>query len=125
MRRSVKSMMAATALGLALSGSAFGDPADDVLEIETDAGALTLVTSAPAPATAIGQAVYRTLGEGRWVVRVSGDGALGLERVSDDAVVALEEAPAVWNFDEVQSEVRDRVEAVGWREAVGAVLGGE
>jgi hypothetical protein len=79
--------------------------------------------STPARATAIGQAVYRTLGEGRWVVRVSGDGALGLERVSEDAVVSLEEAPAVWSFDEVQSEVRERVDRVGWREAFGAVLG--
>lgn len=78
----------------------------------------------PSRATAIGQAVYRTLGEGRWVVRVSGDGALGLERVPEDAVVALEEAPAVWDFDEVQGEVRERVGEVGWREALEAVLGG-
>jgi hypothetical protein len=81
------------------------------------------IGSSPARATAIGQAVYRTLGEGRWVVRVSGDGALGLERVSEDAVVALSEAPAVWNFDEVQAEVRDRVGGVGWRDAFGALLG--
>ncbi len=80
--------------------------------------------STPARATAIGQAVYRTLGEGRWVVRVSGDGALGLERVSEDAMVSLEEAPAVWSFDEVQSEVREQVGKVGWREALGAVIGG-
>ena len=83
------------------------------------------IGSTPARATAIGQAVYRTLGEGRWVVRVSGDGALGLERVSEDAVVALSEAPTVWNFDEVQAEVRDRVGRVGWRDAIGAVLGGD
>jgi hypothetical protein len=81
--------------------------------------------STPARATAIGQAVYRTLGEGRWVVRVSGDGALGLERVSEDAMVSLEEAPAVWSFDEVQSEVRDEVGKVGWREALGAVIGAD
>ncbi len=81
--------------------------------------------STPARATAIGQAVYRTLGEGRWVVRVSGDGALGLERVSEDAVISLEEAPAVWSFDEVQSEVRDKVGRVGWREALGAVIGAD
>lgn len=81
--------------------------------------------STPARATAIGQAVYRTLGEGRWVVRVSGDGALGLERVSEDALVSLEEAPAVWSFDEVQSEVRDEVGKVGWREALGAIIGSD
>lgn len=78
-----------------------------------------------ARAMAVGQAVYRTLGEGRWVVRVSGDGALGLERVPPDAVVPLAEAPAVWNFDEVEREVQDRLERVTWRDALGAMLGGE
>lgn len=77
------------------------------------------------PTASVGQAVYRTLGEGRWVVRVSGDGALGLERVSDDAVIALSEAPPVRSFEEVQAEVEDRVGKVGWREAVSAVLGGD
>lgn len=88
-----------------------------------DREALEPTGGRPARAMAIGQAVYRTLSEGRWVVRVSGDGALGLERVSADAVVSLEEAPPVWSFDEVQSEVRDRVGRVGWREALGAVIG--
>lgn len=74
-------------------------------------------------ATAIGQAVYRTLGEGRWVVRVSGDGALGLELVSPETRVTLEEAPPIWNFDEVESEIHDRIKDVGWREALGAMLG--
>lgn len=74
-------------------------------------------------ATPIGQAVYRTLGEGRWVVRVSGDGALGLERVPADAVVSLSEAPPVRSFEEIAHEVDARVDEVGWREALGAVLG--
>lgn len=77
----------------------------------------------PARATAIGQAVYRTLSDGRWVVRVSGDGALGLERVSADTVVTLSEAPAVFSFDEFESEVQERVGRVGWREALGAMMG--
>jgi len=72
----------------------------------------------------VGQAVYRTLGEGRWVVRVSGDGALGLERVADDEVVSLAEAPPIKSFEEIQGEVDARVGAVGWREAMGAVIGG-
>lgn len=77
------------------------------------------------PSASVGQAVYRTLGEGRWVVRVSGDGALGLERVPDDAVISLAEAPEVATFEEIQGEVDARVEAVGWREALGAVLGSD
>lgn len=76
------------------------------------------------PNASVGQAVYRTLGEGRWVVRVSGDGALGLEHVPDDAVISLAEAPEVATFEEIQGEVEAQVEAVGWREALGAVIGG-
>jgi hypothetical protein len=74
-------------------------------------------------ATAVGQAVYRTLSDGRWVVRVSGDGALGLERVPMDAVVPLAEAPPVRGFDEVEDEARREISRVGWRDALGAILG--
>jgi hypothetical protein len=77
------------------------------------------------PTASVGQAVYRTLGEGRWVVRVSGDGALGLERVPDDAVISLAEAPPVRSYDEVQAEVEQSVRAVGWRDVLGAVVGGD
>lgn len=77
------------------------------------------------PTASVGQAVYRTLGEGRWVVRVSGDGALGLEKVPDDAVISLAEAPPVRSYDEVQAEVEQSVRAVGWRDVLGAVVGGD
>ena len=50
MQRTMTQMMAATALGLALSGAAFAEPVDDTLTIETDDGEITLVTQAPAPA---------------------------------------------------------------------------
>lgn len=50
MQRSVKTIMAATAIGLALSGAAVADPADDVLEVETETGSITLVTTTAAPA---------------------------------------------------------------------------
>lgn len=77
------------------------------------------------PTASVGQAVYRTLGDGRWVVRVSGDGALGLEKVPDDAVISLAEAPPVRSYDEVQAEVEQTVRAVGWRDVLGAVVGGD
>lgn len=45
-----KHTLAATAaLGLALAGTAFADPAEDTLVVEAEDGALTLVTTAPAP----------------------------------------------------------------------------
>lgn len=49
MQRSMKATLAATALGLALSGMAMADPAEDVLEVETEEGAITLVTTTKAP----------------------------------------------------------------------------
>lgn len=51
MQRTVTKMMAATALGLALAGAAFADPADDTLTITTDDGEITLTTMAAAPAS--------------------------------------------------------------------------
>ncbi|MCA9304401.1 MAG: hypothetical protein KC996_09790 [Phycisphaerales bacterium] len=72
----------------------------------------------------VGQAVYRMLGEGRWVVRAAGDGALGLARVDDDAVVNLSSPPEIGSFDEVQSAVDEEIEKVGWRDVLSAVIGG-
>jgi len=72
----------------------------------------------------VGQAVYRMLGEGRWVVRAAGDGALGLARVDDDAVINLSSPPEIGSFEEVQSAVDEEIEKVGWREVLSAVIGG-
>jgi hypothetical protein len=72
----------------------------------------------------VGQAVYRKLGEGRWVVRAGGDGALGLARVEDDEVVSLSAPPEVRSYDEVQSAVDEEIEKVGWRDVFAAVVGG-
>jgi sulfur-oxidizing protein SoxA len=43
-------MMAATALGLALTGAAFADPVEDTLTITTETDEITLTTKAAAPA---------------------------------------------------------------------------
>jgi hypothetical protein len=72
----------------------------------------------------VGQAVYRMLGEGRWVVRAAGDGALGLARVDDDAVINLSSPPEIGSFEEVQSAVDEEIEKVGWRDVLSAVIGG-
>lgn len=71
----------------------------------------------------VGQAVYRQLGEGRWVVNASGDGALALTRVDDDAVVSLSPPPEIKGYDEIQSQVDEEIDKVSWRDVFSAVLG--
>ena len=50
MQRTITHMMAATALGLALTGAAFADPVEDTLTITTETDEITLTTKAAAPA---------------------------------------------------------------------------
>jgi len=50
MQRTITQMMAATALGLALTGAAFADPVEDTLTITTETDEITLTTKAAAPA---------------------------------------------------------------------------
>ncbi len=45
----------------------------------------------------VGKAVYRQLGEGRWVVSVTGNGSLGLTRASEN--VELEGPPSVREYE--------------------------
>lgn len=52
----------------------------------------------------LGKAAYRSLGEGRWIVTVSGDGSLGLARAREDEVVRLAPAPPVREYAPVAQE---------------------
>ncbi|MBZ0171093.1 MAG: hypothetical protein K8E66_01810, partial [Phycisphaerales bacterium] len=54
----------------------------------------------------VGKAIYRSLGEGRWIVTVAGNGALGLRRVEPGEEIALGPAPAIDRFDVIQDEAR-------------------
>lgn len=56
-----------------------------------------------------GQAVYRSLENGRWIVTVTGSGALGLKRVGEADEVALVHAPEVKDFTEIEKQVRDEL----------------
>lgn len=71
----------------------------------------------------VGQAVYRQLGEGRWVVNTSGDGALALTRVPEDQIVNLAPPPEIGDFDEIQSQIDDEMDKVSWRDVFASVLG--
>jgi hypothetical protein len=70
---------------------------------------------APGSGVRVGKAVYRSLSEGRWVVSVTGQGSLGLERVgpASDAPGELIAAPTVQTFDELPEADRQAAE-IGW-----------
>jgi len=63
------------------------------------------------PSAAHGKAVYRRLTEGRWVVSVSGDGALGLAKV--DEPPALTSKPVIKDYKGAETEAMAEADKIG------------
>lgn len=66
-----------------------------------------------APGARFGTTIYRTVGEGRWVISVSANGALDLSRAGDADVVELAEAPPVREYDELEAEAKAKIGDIG------------
>ena len=77
------------------------------------------------PSAPYGKAVYRSLGEGRWVVTVTGDGSLGLARAASGGEAALSGPPPVRDYEEMEKEIDDSLREVGIAEVVKRVVGSE
>lgn len=60
-----------------------------------------------------GKAAYRQFSPGRWVVTVTGDGSIGLEKLPDDAVVDLVTAPELREFAPMEEQTRAAVDRIG------------
>jgi hypothetical protein len=58
--------------------------------------------------TDFGKAVYRSLGEGRWVITASGDGSLALRPAEDD-LVTLETPPTLGSFEEMNEQLEGEI----------------
>lgn len=69
-----------------------------------------------------GKAAYRSLGPGRWVVDVTGDGSLGLTRRERDEPTQLEPPPPVRRYRAVEGVVEERLGAIRPREAFAALM---
>ncbi|MEO1236048.1 MAG: hypothetical protein AAFX76_04600 [Planctomycetota bacterium] len=54
-----------------------------------------------------GQAIYRQLSTGRWIVSVSGDGSLALSKIDENTAVDLLAAPPVAEFEPVAAARRE------------------
>ena len=70
------------------------------------------------PGANYGSAVYRSLGEGRWIVTVTGDGSLGLVKIDARADVALSGPVPVRDYSQLEKQINEDLSRVG----VGDVL---
>lgn len=77
------------------------------------------------PRVGVGKAVYRRLGEGRWVVTVTGDGSLGLARRDDPRPGVVTMAPEVRDYEELEREVAGEVERIRLRDVWRFVMAGD
>ena len=70
------------------------------------------------PAARYGLAVYRSLGEGRWIVTVTGDGSLGLAKTDTKTDVTLSAPPPVRDYGQIEKQIKEALAHV----TVGDVL---
>jgi len=68
-----------------------------------------------------GKAAYRALGDGRWVVDVTGDGSLGLARRGPEEVVDLTPAPPVREFEPMGETIDTTLGSIRPREVFRAL----
>jgi len=70
-----------------------------------------------------GKATYRSLDEGRWIVTVSGNGALGLERAPERGLPELAPAPEVQDYAPVGEVIRTELSGLSPLEVVRQLFG--
>ncbi len=75
------------------------------------------------PAARYGNAVYRSLGEGRWIVTVTGDGSLGLSQIDEQTEAPLSPPPEVRDYEQIEREIDRQAEAIGPADVLRQILG--
>jgi len=76
-----------------------------------------------APGAKYGNAVYRSLTEGRWIVTVTGDGSLGLVKIDGAQRPRLSPAPVVRDYEEIEKQIRNEVDSIGFTDVIGRAMG--
>jgi hypothetical protein len=71
--------------------------------------------------SAHGKAAYRSLGEGSWVVSVTGDGSLGLAASPEDEIPELSPPPPVRDYEPLEESVDQRLRSIQPEEALRAL----
>lgn len=70
-------------------------------------------------------AIGRKLTPGRWVVRMSGNGALTLAQADEQELVELEAPPSLERYDPIEREIEDATREVGLGEVFRRLLRGD
>lgn len=76
------------------------------------------------PAARYGNAVYRSLSEGRWIVTVTGDGSLGLAKIDAKADVTLSSPPPVLDYTQLEQQINEDLSQVSVGDVLKQVLAG-
>ena len=74
------------------------------------------------PAARYGNAVYRSLTEGRWIVTVTGDGSLGLAKANGASATILSGPVPVRDFDQLEKQISEDISRVRVADVLGRVL---
>lgn len=61
----------------------------------------------------LGKAVYRALGEGRWVITVTANGSLDLVSAPEGESFELVAAPPVRDYEQIQEEAEHEIDEIG------------
>jgi len=75
------------------------------------------------PGVRHGQAVYRRLEPGRWVVSITGQGALGLRKLAAGEPAALAPPPEINAYKPVEEEIDERLDEVGFWDMLRSLVG--
>jgi len=64
------------------------------------------------PGARYGNAVYRSLSDGRWIITVTGDGSLGLVRGQTDTSTDLSPPPEVRDYEQIEQQIDAKLDEV-------------
>ncbi len=76
------------------------------------------------PAARYGNAVYRSLGEGRWIVTVTGDGSLGLVQAGEILNTPLSGPPPVQDYNQLDKQINEAIAHVTIADVLRRLLAG-
>lgn len=72
-----------------------------------------------------GKAVYRQLGEGRWIVTVTGDGSLGLAKSTLSEATDLSVTPEVRDYEPISEKTKAEADRIGPGDVMRRLVGAE